>query len=301
MYLLNKGGVILKSLILCTTASDSICKIALDSLEMKKIRFKHCDKPVGPHGIRAYADTVITANSYNDSVSFFYGENIIESKEISIGPKPNDLLMHEHKVYVVCGESNSMVIYDLKEDKSIGEIATESWPHSIDVDLNKNLLFVSNLESDSITVISMDNYDIVETIHAPEYPTKVRISNDGKKIYICCSYLGKDRRGYIDILNIGNFQRIARVMVGYSPVDMIEDTENIYVSNFTDGTISVIDKATYKVEKVIYVGGMPKGILKYGSVLYVADYLKSKLILIEDDKIIKVIAIESEPNAMTLF
>lgn len=268
---------------------------------MKKIRFKHCDKPVGPHGIRVYSDTVITANSYNDSVSFFYGENLIESKEISIGPKPNDLLMHEHKIYVVCGESNSMVIYDLKEDKSIGQIATESWPHSLDMDLNTNLLFVSNLENDSITVISMDNYDIIETIQAPEYPTKVRVSNDGKKIYICCSYLGKDKRGYIDILNIGNFQRIARVMVGYSPIDMIEDTENIYVSNFTDGTISVIDKATYKVEKVIYVGGMPKGILKYGSVLYVADYLKSKLILIEDDKIIKVIAIESEPNAMTLF
>ena len=45
MYLLNKGGVILKSLILCTTASDSICKIALDSLEMKKIRFKACLNP----------------------------------------------------------------------------------------------------------------------------------------------------------------------------------------------------------------------------------------------------------------
>ena len=100
-----------------------------------------------------------------------------------------------------------------------------------------------------------------------------------EKIYICCSYLGKDRRGYIDILNIGNFQKIARVMVGYSPIDMIEDAENIYVSNFTDGTISVIDKATYKVEKVIYVGGMLKSIFKYGSVLYVADYLKSKLIL----------------------
>ena len=84
---------------------------------------------------------------------------LIESKEISIGPKPNDLLMHEHKIYVVCGESNSMVIYDLKEDKSIGQIATESWPHSLDMDLNTNLLFVSNLENDSITVISMDNYD----------------------------------------------------------------------------------------------------------------------------------------------
>lgn len=291
----------MKSLILCTTASDSICKLVLDSLDMKKIRLKHCDKPVGPHGIRSYSDTVITANSYNDSVSFFYGENLIEDKVISVGPKPNDLLMHDYKVYVICGESNSMVIYDLKEDKSIGEVATESWPHSIDMDFNNKLLFVSNLESDSITVISMDNYDTVENIQVPEYPIKIRVSNDKKRIYICCSYLGKDKRGYIDVINIGNFQKIARVMVGYSPIDMIEDDDNIYVSNFTDGTISVIAKRTYTVEKVIYVGGMPKGIFKYGSVLYVADYLKSKLILIEDDKVIKVIAIESEPNAMTLF
>ena len=268
----------MKSLILCTTASDSICKLVLDSLDMKKIRLKHCDKPVGPHGIRSYSDTVITANSYNDSVSFFYGENLIEDKVISVGPKPNDLLMHDYKVYVICGESNSMVIYDLKEDKSIGEVATESWPHSIDMDFNNKLLFVSNLESDSITVISMDNYDTVENIQVPEYPTKIRVSNDKKRIYICCSYLGKDKRGYIDVINIGNFQKIARVMVGYSPIDMIEDDDNIYVSNFTEGTISVIAKRTYTVEKVIYVGGMPKGIFKYGSVLYVADYLKSKLI-----------------------
>lgn len=109
---------------------------------------------------------------------FFYGENLIEDKVISVGPKPNDLLMHDYKVYVICGESNSMVIYDLKEDKSIGEVATESWPHSIDMDFNNKLLFVSNLESDSITVISMDNYDTVENIQVPEYPTKIRVSND---------------------------------------------------------------------------------------------------------------------------
>ena len=41
---------------------------------------------------------------------FFMVKISFESKEISIGPKPNDLLMYEHKIYVVCGESNSMVI-----------------------------------------------------------------------------------------------------------------------------------------------------------------------------------------------
>lgn len=70
----------MKSLILCTTASDSICKLVLDSLDMKKIRLKHCDKPVGPHGIRSYSDTVITANSYNDSVSFFMVKILLRTR-----------------------------------------------------------------------------------------------------------------------------------------------------------------------------------------------------------------------------
>lgn len=291
----------MKSLILCTTASDSLCKLSLDSLNIDKIYYEKCDKPVGPHGIRAYSDTIITANSYNDSVSFFYGENLLEGKSIHVGPKPNDLLMWNDKIFVVCGESNSVVIYDLKEDKSIGEICTESWPHSLDINIDKKLLFVSNLESDSITVISMNNYEILGNIQVPEYPTKVRVSNDGKKIYVCCSYLGKDKRGYIDVISTNNFERIIRIMVGYSPIDMIEDTNKIYVSNFTEGSISIIDKETYQLENSIYVGGMPKGINKHKSILYVADYLKSKLILIEDNIIRKVIAIESEPNAMTLF
>ena len=81
----------MKSLILCTTATDSLCKINLNDLSVNKIRLNHCDAPVGPHGVKTYSDTVITANSYNDSVSFFYGEDLKEIKCINVGPKPNDL------------------------------------------------------------------------------------------------------------------------------------------------------------------------------------------------------------------
>ncbi|MBM6838738.1 hypothetical protein H9X77_11005 [Clostridium saudiense] len=55
------------------------------------------------------------------------------------------------------------------------------------------------------------------------------------------------------------------------------------------------------VEESIYVGGMPKGMIVYENKIYVSDYLKGKVYIIEDNKINKVIAIESEPNAMTLF
>ena len=35
--------------------------------------------------------------------------------------------------------------------------------------------------------------------------------------------------------------------------------------------------------------------------IYIGDYLKGRLIVVEDEKIKKIIAIESEPNAMILF
>ena len=84
-------------------------------------------------------------------------------------------------------------------------------------------------------------------------------------------------------------------------MDVIEGEENIYVSNFTDGTISVINKGNMILQESIYVGGMPKGMITHENKIFVSDYLKGKIYVIENNKINKVIAIESEPNAMTLF
>ena len=82
---------------------------------------------------------------------------------------------------------------------------------------------------------------------------------------------------------------------------MYEDDKSIYVSNFTEGSISVIDKNSFQSVKTLYIGGMPKGILKKDNKIYIGDYLKGRLIVVEDEKIKKIIAIESEPNAMILF
>ena len=107
--------------------------------------------------------------------------------------------------------------------------------------------------------------------------------------------------GYLDIFSIDNLERVTRLEVGTSPIDLCEDEENIYVSNFTDGTISVIDRNELKVTNSIFVGGMPRGLISYNKKLYIGDYLKGRLIVVEENSIKKVIAIESEPNAMTLF
>jgi YVTN family beta-propeller protein len=122
-----------------------------------------------------------------------------------------------------------------------------------------------------------------------------------KSLFIFESYLGSDENGFLDVFSIETFNHVARVEVGTSPIDLYEDEEYIYITNFTEGSISIINKKRYYVEKTLYIGGMPKGILKHKNKLYIGDYLKGRLIVLEENKIEKIIAIESEPNAMILF
>lgn len=291
----------MNSIIICNTGADSLSRITLDNLALEKITFNLGEKPIGPHGIKTYDDGFITTNSYSDSISFFDKNTFKEKKNAKIGPSPNDLIIYKKKVYTICGESNSIVVYDLLEDKTSYEIATGSWPHSIDCNIEKGIAYITNFESNDITVINMDNNNVLTKIEASEYPTKVLLSKNKEFIYVCESYLGHDKSGFLDVISTKTLKSIKRIEVGSSPMEVIEEEKNIYVSNFTDGTISVINKSNMNVEENIYVGGMPKGMVVYENKMYVSDYLKGKVYIIEDNKINKVIAIEAEPNAMTLF
>ena len=291
----------MNSIIICNTGADSLSRITLDNLALEKITFNLGEKPIGPHGIKTYDDGFITTNSYSDSISFFDKNTFKEKKNAKIGPSPNDLIIYKKKVYTICGESNSVVVYDILEDKTSYEIATGSWPHSIDCDIEKGIAFITNFESNDITVINMENNNELTKIEASEYPTKVLLSKNKEFIYVCESYLGHDKSGFLDVISTKTLKSIKRIEVGSSPMEVIEEEKNIYVSNFTDGTISVINKSNMMVMESMYVGGMPKGMVVHENKMYVLDYLKGKVYIVEDNKINKVIAIESEPNAMTLF
>lgn len=291
----------MSAIILCSTGADCLCYIDLDKFTLKKILYNLSNSQVGPHGIRSYENVILTANNYNDTVSIFDKESLKEIKSIRTGPKPNDILLIKDKILTICGESNSLEIYDLEEERKSIEIPTGSWPHSIEYLDSNEILFISNLEDHCITIISNESYEVIGRLETPEYPTKVRLSKDKKFLYVCESYLGSDLDGFLDIFSTNNLKRVNRVKVGAAPVDLADDDNYIYISNFTDGTITIVNKDSSKVEKTLYVGGMPKGIIKFDKYIYVSDYLKNRVIILENNKFKKVIAIEAEPNAMTIF
>lgn len=295
------------SLILCNTGSDSITKIPLvTSLESdiayQEILLTKGEKPLGPNGIYINNNIAYIANNYDNSISILNMKTLKEESIIYVGAHPNDLTGYDKYLYIVCSESNDVVIYDLEEKKIIVEIKTNNWPYNIEISRELELLFITNFQSHNISVIDIKINKVIGELVTLEYPTKVRVSNDGKFLYVCESYMGDEKNGYIEIFDLLTLESLDKVEVGKVPIDIFEDDGILYICNLMDNSIDLINKISLKKIREINLNGMPRSILKHKNMLYICDYLNGRVVcldLINDS--MKAITVGKEPNAMTLY
>lgn len=292
----------MRKLYVCSTSSDCISKVNLDLfIEEEKIYLdKENLKRIGPHGIYVHKNKIITANSYDNSISMVNIDNL-ETESHFIGMHCNDLSVYDNKAYVICGDSDDIIVFDLEKKNIVEAIPCGDLPHSIYICKKKNLIIVANMNSDSITIIDCAENGSIKTIRVGAYPTKAVITADGNYIIVCESNIGMDGKGSISIISLKNYNVLYKIPVGNSPVDMYCNERFCYTSNFGEGTVSIVDINNYKEIKKIKVGGMPRGILEDEKYLYVGDNYKNLLLRI--DKITenkKVIAIGGEPTGMTI-
>lgn len=289
---------------ICNTSSDFISKVNLnDFFEEKRIDLKarNTAHRVGPHGICVNNNKLITANNYNNSISIINIEDEVEEDSYYIGVHCNDVVVYNNNAYIICGDLNSLIVFDLIGKRVVEQIPCGSLPHSICLNKEKKLLLISNMEDNSITLIDCTNNQYIKNIRVGEYPTKALFTVDGQYALVCESNIGSDFRGSIAILSLKNYKVINRVTVGNSPVDMYCNNRYCFVSNFGEGTVSIVDINNYKEEKKIIIGGMPRGIIKCDKDLYVGDNYNNLLIKVnirEEDK--KYIPIGGEPTGMII-
>lgn len=291
----------MNSLLVCNTGSDSISKINIRDFSVENLLLKIGEKPIGPQGTYLNGGIMYTANNYSDSISIIEKETLTEQGNFYVGPYPNDLVYYDNKLYIACGDANAVNVYDLIEKKIVFKLPTGLWPQNMELEKDRGLILVSNLQGNSVSIINANINKEIMSIRTLEYPTQIRISKEKDKFYVCESYIGDSKRGYVEIFSLENFKSLKRIKVGKSPMDICQDGNILYVSNFNDGTISVVDINIGKEVDKIVVGGMPKGILKYEKNLYIGDYLRGKIIVLDlESKLTKAIAVGVEPNAMAL-
>lgn len=296
--------MLLNCLYICSTSSDSVYVVNLNNFRVKnKISLKSNEltEKIGPHGICISKGKLITANNYNNSISIIDLKTGIQEESYYIGAHCNDIVTLGNKAYITCSDSNSLITFDLKLKKIVEQIPCGNLPHSISLNTNKKLLLVCNMENDTITLIDCKNSGNVKNIKVGSYPTKAIFTMDGEHILVCESNLGSQFKGSIAILSLKNYKIITRIISGNSPCDIYCNNRYCFVSNFGDGSISILDMSTYTEKKKVIVGGMPGNILKYGDNLYIGDNYNDLLIKLNIENNSKqFIPIGSEPTGMVM-
>jgi len=290
-------------LYICNTSCDSLSIVDIESFQMTGYiaLFRDTKEKVGPHGLCRYKNYILTANNYSNSLSIVEPYIGRELESYFIGMHCNDIVTKDNTAYIICGESNSLVSFDMEQKRIAELLPCGSNPHSIDMDKERKELVICSMESQSITLVDTSDFTCHRQIRVGDYPTSALFSIDGQKVMVCESNLGTEGRGSVAFFAVKGCKLINRVPVGNSPVAMCCDKSYCYVSNYGEGSISIIDINGSREIKRINVGGMPRGILKYGDYIYVGDQYKNLLLKIHlRSEIKKAIPLGGEPTGMLL-
>lgn len=286
------------NLIICKENGNRIISLSLETYKVNFSEIKDREVYLGTHSIKAYKDNLLVANSFSNNIVILNRETLEEEDIIYVGAHPKDLICFENKVYVICAESNSLQIIDLKEKNIIGQVECGDYPHSIIMDDLKKKVIVCNMYNNEINIIDMKSMIKEKSFKVGTYPT--RIITKGNKLIVCESYIGEKENGSISLYDLDTGNRECVTRVGKAPVDMCYANGYYYISNMCDGSISILDKQINKISEII-IGGMPQKILYNKEKLYVLDSCNNKLSIVSlEDKTKKIIAIGKEPTTMIL-
>lgn len=94
-----------------------------------------------------------------------------------------------------------------------------------------------NMGNGNLSVVDLATGSVVRTIQAEVSPTKAVLTRDGR------IFVANKGSNTVSVLNLADGRTLARIKVGKGPVDIVlsPDESEAYVSNYQDGTISLID------------------------------------------------------------
>ncbi|MBT9832666.1 hypothetical protein GPK36_12265 [Clostridium baratii] len=274
--------MIMNNMYVCNGKNNSISKINIEDMSFEKLYLGMNGRFNSPKDIEIEGEVLVVANGYENTISVL---NMDEFKEIYcdyIGAKPVDAEIYENYAYILCNESNSILLYDLKNRRTILTIPSGNCPQNIAMDKERKKLFVTNLLDNSVSIIDMKENVNIDSIHTEKYPLRVKISKDKQFFFILESSLEENGEDYISIYKLDDFSLVKRLKSGYIPIDIYEDTDYFYILNIGDGTINKIDLKNKLEGQTISIGGIPDKIEKNNNSFFITDCSNKKVYVLDE-------------------
>jgi YVTN family beta-propeller protein len=230
--------------------------------------------------------TVIDANT----------NSIKETIEIGESLRPHGIitLPQSNKVGVVSDTGNHLSVVNLENGSVEKQIATQQdISHLLVHHPNKKLVYVTNINSGSVSVIDLELDKVVKIISCSKRAEGIDITTDGSELWV--TNIEED---FVSIIDTETYKITEKINTGKQPLRLKFSIDGKYclVSNSSEGTVSVYSSKTKKLiskiiipggknifEKVIYHTPRPVGILMHpnGKYAFVSNLTAARVEVID--------------------
>jgi PQQ-dependent catabolism-associated beta-propeller protein len=138
--------------------------------------------------------------------------------------------------------------------------------------------YVTNEEGESVSVLDTDKAEVVATVNVGKRPRGMKLSRDGKELFVAvsglpkcppsvpdeeCAKLKRDLAADgIAVIDTATLKLSRLLKSGSDPeqFDLSHDGKRLFISNEDSGTLSVVSIASGAVEATVPVGKEPEGV-----------------------------------------
>jgi YVTN family beta-propeller protein len=262
--------------------------VIFDLLEGKQI--KELSIEIEPHEAttltnpnRVIVTNYGTAEDAGKSITVINAVTNTIEKTISLGEslRPHGIItMHQpNKVGIVTDVGNDLSVVNVATGIIEKKIATQQdYSHLLVQHPFKNLIYVVNINSGSVSVIDIELNKVIKIIPCSKRAEGIDITPDGSEIWVT-----NIKDNFISVINTETYKTTDRINTGKEPLRIKFSIDGKYclVSNSSDGTVSVYDRKTKNqittiiipgnkniLDKILYHTPRPVGILMHPNGLY---------------------------------
>lgn len=169
--------------------------------------------------------------------------NIIDEYKTGKGPDGIGISKDNNKLYVTNTVDGTISVINVETKKS-KLLVVGGKPELVHYNNDHSLLFISNFKLNKIHIINTSTDEIVHEITGLNSPEEAVLSKSGKLLYVV--NFGDKK---VQVYDAMTYQKLDReYLVGNKPIGVISalnDTK-LFVSNYGDNTVSVINLANQK-------------------------------------------------------
>jgi len=216
-------------------------------------------KDSSPTGIAVSPDGkeifVVNLNSNSVSVIDAASENVIYTYAVGGYPVGVTVSPDGSDVFVTNSSDNISVINLMKNN--VTTINATKGPYDVCTSSDGSLLYVTNLGSNTVSVINLSTLNVIATIPVGTAPQGIAITPDGSTLYVTNSTSGN-----VSVISTATNRVTATINVGSAPigVSVTSDGRFVYVANQSSNSVSVINTSSNNVSATIPVGSLPESL-----------------------------------------